>query len=216
MVKRIKEELDDRVGLSVYIDVYQRDYLIHPAPTGGMITFEIRVGNWKSEQVISEYELDRSMHGGVLLLPPPHCRPDHGRPHQNWCFASIEKVPPRRTTIPSGNPRSFRGASNSQPGGAKPLIWLRIISDFPIAESPTVRIMKGLWRRSPPPTSRGFPHDVCLLAHDTDHNLCPWRGSPPYGAEVDGFPLIATQKIRDPAETRVSKSLKYKERTQTR
>lgn len=68
MVKRIKEELEDRVGLSVYIDVYQRDYLIHPAPTGGSITFEVRVGNWKSEQVISEYELDRSMHGAFYYF----------------------------------------------------------------------------------------------------------------------------------------------------
>lgn len=58
MVNRLKEELADRVGIPVSIAVYNRNYLIHPAPTGGSITFEVQVGNWRTVQVISEVELD--------------------------------------------------------------------------------------------------------------------------------------------------------------
>jgi hypothetical protein len=67
-LERLKEELDDRIGVDVSIYVSKRDYLINPAPTGGTIEFEVQVGNWNTVQVVSEFEPDRSPQGVFYFL----------------------------------------------------------------------------------------------------------------------------------------------------
>ena len=62
IINRFKEELDHRLGVGNSFDVYKENHLAYLDATFDSVFFEIRVGNWRSVQVISEVELNCSVH----------------------------------------------------------------------------------------------------------------------------------------------------------
>jgi hypothetical protein len=68
IIDRFKEELDHRLGIAVTFDVYKENHLAYPGKTFDTVFFEIRVGNWKSVQAISEVELDSKLFGSFYYF----------------------------------------------------------------------------------------------------------------------------------------------------
>jgi hypothetical protein len=68
IIDRFKEELDHRLSIAVTFDVYKENHLAYPDRTFDSVFFEIRVGNWRSVQVISEVELDNKLFGSFYYF----------------------------------------------------------------------------------------------------------------------------------------------------
>jgi hypothetical protein len=69
IISRFKEELASRLGgVSVSIDIYKENHLAYPSVHSGTVHFEVRVGNWRRVQVISEMELDNLVSGSFFYF----------------------------------------------------------------------------------------------------------------------------------------------------
>lgn len=69
VVERFKEELVHRLGgISVAIEIFKEHLLAYPSLHGDTIHFEVRVGNWRRVQVISEMELENTISGSFYYF----------------------------------------------------------------------------------------------------------------------------------------------------
>ena len=69
VIARLREELQSRLKVDVSFDVYKENALIRPRPLIDHIMVEIRVGNYRCMNTISEVELDNVGGGSFFYLP---------------------------------------------------------------------------------------------------------------------------------------------------
>jgi hypothetical protein len=58
ILERYKEELEYRLKTNITFDIYTENFLIHPTPYSNHIVVEVKAGNWKKINTISQAELD--------------------------------------------------------------------------------------------------------------------------------------------------------------
>lgn len=68
IVKRFVEELEHRLGVQVGIEAFKENFLAYPSIGGDTVCLEVRVGNWRSVQMISEMELDTRVSGSFYYF----------------------------------------------------------------------------------------------------------------------------------------------------
>jgi hypothetical protein len=69
VVERFKEELAHRLdGAPVSIEIFKENLLAYPSLHADSIQFEIRIGNWRRSQIISEMELENTVSGSFYYF----------------------------------------------------------------------------------------------------------------------------------------------------
>lgn len=68
ILDRFKEELEHRIRMNVSFKVWKENLLAYPSINPDLIYFEIRVGNWRREQVISSMEMEVGIGGSFFYF----------------------------------------------------------------------------------------------------------------------------------------------------